>query len=173
VSDFSHDFYPSRLGKQFYNCSTVRSHWLLSVFCILTRTMFTPRKRSRSVNGTDELDLGGEGDITNLEPFSSVVVRKGKRVKKNIITTATLSQPNQNASLLSGSTCSVSTSASCEPCVFCSKKCDTIASIQCDTCEHFYHLKCCGVNSCDFGGIQTVVAALGWTCKACRGILSL
>ena len=40
--------------------------------------------------------------------------------------------------------------------------------IQCECCEHFHHLKCCGIppNYIEIAG--ALLRLVGWTCRACR-----
>jgi hypothetical protein len=54
-----------------------------------------------------------------------------------------------------------------EDCVLCGKPSNNKA-IQCETCEQYYHLNCCGVAAVDSEGVTSFVAFAGWSCLACR-----
>ena len=118
----------------------------------------------------DRLDAGAD----NMVPFTTVTGKRGKRAKKNESAGSTLSQPT--TSTIHPVTADTddhrptSPPPSTELCVFCARACDTVSCVRCDSCFHYYHLECCGVNdSSDMKAIHTVINILGWSCKACRG----
>lgn len=54
-----------------------------------------------------------------------------------------------------------------EACVFCGL-CTGKAGIQCEMCDQFHHLECCGVEPEMAEGVSKFVTFMGWSCRACR-----
>ena len=119
-----------------------------------------------SVNTGDDAvgvaSLGADDSLIN-GPFSQPKKRGRKANKGNLAP----SQPLTTANGSEENNCSIDISAK-EKCVFCHSECDNTTCIQCDDCEQFYHLKCCGVKDTDFTVAISITSLLGWTCRACR-----
>ena len=52
--------------------------------------------------------------------------------------------------------------------MFCTEFCVDTNSLSCECCDHWYHLKFCGVKGEDSFLVKTLMRVLGWTCRACR-----
>lgn len=55
-----------------------------------------------------------------------------------------------------------------ETCVFCGEESCVDSMIQCENCQLFHHLKCCGISAAQQGIARIVMELIGWSCKACR-----
>lgn len=75
-------------------------------------------------------------------------------VKNRHIKTHTTSYPNTDM-------------ADSERCVFCGFETGS-AGIQCEICNQFHHLECCGVDAEVADGVKAFVTFMGWSCRACR-----
>jgi hypothetical protein len=152
------------------------------------------RKRSRSVNDGD-IGVGEGDDGSLLESENGEMTRRIKRpfalnkqstvgVKKLL----SLSQPSAATSLSSSderdpqpkrqhpsmSRDKPAGQPSDELCVFCAQTTKIQReSIQCDSCLHFYHFRCCGVADDDIDLIRRFASFAGWACRACLGDIRL
>lgn len=116
-------------------------------------------KRSLSLDN-DELEDSVKGSSNSFQLKKRG--RKGKVNKPN------LSQKSQSSGKEVYSHNNSSPMDSNETCLFCKSSCDNTSAIQCDICEQYYHLVCCGVTESDVDIVLPIVKLLGWCCKACK-----
>src|ERR1051325_177109 len=128
------------------------------------------RKRSLSLDvGADSGEDDTSNDvISSGEPLVRVSDKSIKKKKKNNAlsqssTTDTVSVVDISNGVNYGDV------SSREICVFCAfDTCTNLNSVQCDICEHYYHLRCCGVTEDYIAGSLAIASFAGWTCRPCR-----
>lgn len=53
-------------------------------------------------------------------------------------------------------------------CIICNEEGTESSTIQCESCEQFYHLICYGIEEADHSVIKRLIRVIGWSCKVCR-----
>jgi hypothetical protein len=144
----------------------------------LTGGWQTSKKKRKTRAAKKRVTISQPSAITSTA--GAIVNRKntktsslGKRVK-NATTPSTAATPPTNATPPSIVTSVPTTSDLSVPneecCVICAQATDQ-ESVQCDLCEHFYHLLCCGVPQTSIAISLNLVSFAGWSCAACRSDL--
>ena len=133
------------------------------------------KKRTRSAGEQEPGEGGctsvgepepGEGGSTSNDAFIKVINKRGKKKKTDI----SISQPVSlhKSCSLSNINDVESMFDSSDSCILCGEDSAQSTSIQCRSCKHFYHLKCCDVKPEAFNSVKSVCELFGWRCEACR-----
>ena len=142
-------------------------------------TMDTPRKRCLP-DSCENINIAKLSKTDNLVPLQPFNLRKAKKLLLQNNKPLSATQPSTGASNDDSTTIKdrftkqgseiIPNDDQCRPtdvCVFCAL--GTLNdSIQCESCNHFFHLECCGVNVESFKQVSSVISLMGWTCVGCR-----
>lgn len=110
-------------------------------------------------------DINNTSADCNDQPTSQVA-KKGKRGSKGKVVT-TQSQPTiQSDTIESDIELDEVDQAPC--CIVCTEEGSQSSTIQCEACDQFYHLKCCGIEEADHPVVKKLINVIGYMCKVCR-----
>src|ERR1700730_9521959 len=122
-------------------------------------------KLKRQLSATDVEPPSVDGIQQSLTQVSKKGRRGGKGKTK---TKPTLSQPPADSNSNSNSDVEEDEMVTVTSCIVCSEDAALSSSIKCDSCDLYYHLKCCAVDESDHPAIIKLISFIGWVCKICR-----